>query len=133
MTKVPTPQEEFWAGNFGTEYIQRNRGPSLIASNIALFSKILARTCSVGSVVDFCTNIGLNLRAISQILSKATLAGIEINQNAVDELRTWKRADVIHDSIISLDTPRTWDFVLIKGVLIHINPDALVDVYENLV
>jgi spore coat polysaccharide biosynthesis protein SpsF len=28
---------------------------------------------------------------------------------------------------------RTWDLVLIKGVLIHVNPDKLLDVYKNLV
>lgn len=29
-----TDQESFWAGEFGTEYIQRNTGPALLASNL---------------------------------------------------------------------------------------------------
>ena len=39
--KYKTEQEEFWAGNFGDEYIQRNQGDKLLASNLALFSKAL--------------------------------------------------------------------------------------------
>jgi pseudaminic acid biosynthesis-associated methylase len=132
MAKISTPQEEFWAGSFGDEYIQRNQGLKSIASNIALFSRILASTRGVETVVEFGANIGLNLHAISALLPDASLTGIELNANAAAELAAWKRADVIHESIISLDTPRAWDFVLIKGVLIHINPDSLPAVYENL-
>ena len=29
-----TEQEAFWAGDFGTEYIQRNQGDALLASNL---------------------------------------------------------------------------------------------------
>ena len=33
-----TEQENFWAGKFGTEYIRRNTGAALLASNLAFFS-----------------------------------------------------------------------------------------------
>ena len=36
-----TEQEEFWAGEFGTDYIQRNTGPELLASNLGFFGKAL--------------------------------------------------------------------------------------------
>jgi spore coat polysaccharide biosynthesis protein SpsF len=36
-----TDQELFWAGEFGTEYIQRNQGDALLASNLAFFAKAL--------------------------------------------------------------------------------------------
>ena len=39
----------------------------------------------------------------------------------------------MNDSIIGFRPPRTWDLVLVKGVLIHINPDMLPDVYDSLV
>jgi spore coat polysaccharide biosynthesis protein SpsF len=32
--KLVTPQEEFWAGCFGTDYISRNDGNELLASNL---------------------------------------------------------------------------------------------------
>jgi spore coat polysaccharide biosynthesis protein SpsF len=133
VIKITTPQEEFWAGKFGDEYIQRNPVSKMLASNTALFSTIFSRTRDVQSVVEFGANIGINWRAISHIIPEASLTGIEINKSAVDELQKWGGAVVIHNSIIALDTPQTWDFVLIKGVLIHINSDALSKVYENLV
>ena len=34
-----TPQEEFWAGEFGSEYIERNEGAKLLASNLSFFRK----------------------------------------------------------------------------------------------
>ena len=39
MTDYSTEQEEFWAGEFGTEYIQRNQSKVLLASNINFFSR----------------------------------------------------------------------------------------------
>ena len=42
--KFETEQEAFWAGEFGNNYIDRNQGESLLASNTAFFAKILART-----------------------------------------------------------------------------------------
>jgi len=33
---------------------------------------------------------------------------------------------------LAFTPPQTWDFVLIKGVLIHINPDELPIVYDKL-
>ena len=38
--KFQTPQEEFWAGSFGDEYIDRNQSAQIVAANTALFSKI---------------------------------------------------------------------------------------------
>jgi hypothetical protein len=61
-----TEQEAFWAGSFGDEYSDRNIGNGWIASNTALFAKVLDRTRKVRSIVEFGANIGLNLRAIDQ-------------------------------------------------------------------
>lgn len=36
-----TPQEDFWAGDFGDEYIKRNRFPGLLAERTAHFGRIL--------------------------------------------------------------------------------------------
>jgi len=38
--KFKTEQEEFWAGEFGNNYISRNDDIELLASNVALFTKI---------------------------------------------------------------------------------------------
>jgi len=47
-----TEQEEFWAGQFGTDYIARNTGPELLASNLAFFCKALARAGHLPVTLD---------------------------------------------------------------------------------
>ena len=39
--------------------------------------------------------------------------------------QTLPQAEVLNQSILDFEPTRTWDLALIKGVLIHINPDAL--------
>lgn len=44
MTKdlpFKSEQEQFWAGEFGRDYISRNQGDDMVASNLDLFSKAL--------------------------------------------------------------------------------------------
>jgi spore coat polysaccharide biosynthesis protein SpsF len=128
-----TDQESFWAGEFGNEYIKRNAGDQLVANNIFLFSNILKRTDNIQSLLEFGANIGLNLKAIRAILPKAQLSGIEINQLAADELESWGEVDEIYrQSILDFQPPKLWDLVLIKTVLIHINPSHLNLVYDAL-
>ncbi len=128
-----TDQEAFWAGKFGDDYIARNTGDALLGSNISLLSKMLVRCPHAKSLIEFGANIGMNLRAIRALRSDVELDAIEINATAVDQLREWGGANRIHHaSILDFHPDRTWDIALIKGVLIHINPDFLPQVYESL-
>ncbi len=129
-----TEQETFWSGEFGNAYSERNDGSEWVASNSAFFSRILKRTENVESVIEFGSNIGLNLQALSHLLPKSRLSAVEINAFAVKALQEWGGLEQIyHESILDFDpNGKTWDLTLIKGVLIHINPDELERVYENL-
>jgi pseudaminic acid biosynthesis-associated methylase len=129
-----TEQEGFWAGNFGTEYIQRNQGDALLASNLDFFSKALRSARDLGACIEFGANVGMNLRALKLLHPSQEQHGIEINADAVRELGlVVPPAQVHHGSILDFTPQRTWDLVLIKGVLIHINPEALPKVYDKLV
>jgi spore coat polysaccharide biosynthesis protein SpsF len=131
-----TEQEVFWAGDFGTEYIQRNQGDVLLASNLNCFSKALRDTRNVQTVIEFGANIGMNLKALKLLYPTVDMHAIEINTNAARELKKVIPVDNIYQSSILDWSPppsRTWDLVLIKGVLIHINPDELNQVYDTLV
>lgn len=129
-----TEQEAFWAGAFGTEYIQRNQGDALLASNLDFFAKALHATRGVKSCIEFGANIGMNLKALKLLHPTYEQYGIEINANAAGELATVIAPDHVYNtSILDFDPQQTWDLVLIKGVLIHINPDALLQVYDKLV
>ena len=112
--KFQTPQEEFWAGSFGNEYIDRNQGIHDIAANIALFSKILSRTSKIHSVIEFGSNIGLNLIAIRQLLPMAELSAIEINDKAVSILNKWDQVkNIYHQSILEFDCDSTPPEILV--------------------
>ncbi|MBZ0104043.1 MAG: pseudaminic acid biosynthesis-associated methylase [Sulfuricella denitrificans] len=127
-----TAQESFWAGEFGDAYADRNQGQHWVAANLAFFSKVLTRTSDIGSIIEFGANIGLNLMALKQLLPKAKLSAIEINQKAVDGLNSLGYVSVHPQSILDFVPSQPHDLTLIKGVLIHINPDMLPQVYELL-
>lgn len=132
MGSYRTEQEAFWAGDFGNEYTERNSGAQMIASNTALFSSILTRTQSLKSVLEFGANRGQNLIALHTLLPDVEISAIEINQQAVNQLSKLKWIKVYHQSILdfTIDYPR--DLVFSKGVLIHINPEELPQVYQKL-
>lgn len=129
-----TDQEAFWAGSFGDAYAQRNQGKELLASNLHLFSSALRSSRGVGSCMEFGANIGMNLAAIKLLFPEIDLHGIEINESAAKELAKIIPDGNIHRaSILDWVPHRTYDIVLIKGVLIHINPDQLQSVYDKLI
>jgi pseudaminic acid biosynthesis-associated methylase len=129
-----TEQEKFWAGNFGTEYIKRNQGDALLASNLDFFARALHAAHGVTSCIEFGANIGMNLKALKLLHPMQEQHAIEINADAANELtQVIPHENVYQSSILDFNLQRTWDLVLIKGVLIHINPDELPQVYDKLV
>jgi len=130
---IRTEQEEFWQGNFGDEYIDRNQSDLLLASNTSFFSKVFNRTGKIDSIIEFGCNIGMNLKAIKTLLPESNLSGIEINKRAVDDLNKCEGGPhIIEGSILDIELDTRFDLTLIKGVLIHINPERLDDVYTRL-
>ncbi|KHG33247.1 pseudaminic acid biosynthesis-associated methylase [Sulfurospirillum sp. MES] len=132
MKSYKTEQEKFWAGEFGSNYIDRNQSKNLIASNIALFSKILSISNGISSIIEFGANIGLNLQALHALLPNTSLTAVEINDTAVTMLKQFEYIKIYHDSILEASINERYDLTLIKGVLIHINPNELEIVYEKL-
>ncbi|PHO13399.1 pseudaminic acid biosynthesis-associated methylase [Malaciobacter marinus] len=128
-----TEQENFWASSeWGKEYIQRN-GKELIKNNINFFSNIIRKCSNITSIIEFGANIGLNLHALDKLFNKVDINAIEINNQAVEELKKLDFVNnIYHESILEFETSKTWDLVLIKTVLIHINPKYLDMVYEKL-
>lgn len=133
MSKFKTDQENFWAGNFGTEYISRNESQHWLAANIHLFSKILAKTNGISSVIEFGPNIGLNLMALSILKPGIKTSGVEINKDAFDILnKEFPEGDFLNQSIADFQSTKQYNLSLIKGVLIHLNPELLEKTYEKI-
>jgi len=128
-----TEQEEFWAGEFGNEYINRNKSAEYLASNLNFFSKAFNQIGRPKSLVEFGANIGMNLKAIKLLFPNIDLSAIEINETAAKELnRVIEKEKVFNGSIFEYPVTKTHEVSLIKGVLIHIHPDMLPTVYEKL-
>jgi len=88
-----TEQEAFWAGDFGTQYIARNQGDALLASNLDFFSKALRSARGITNCIEFGANIGMNLKALKLLHPGLDTHAIEINAEAAKQL-----ADVVPPS-----------------------------------
>lgn len=133
-TTYKTEQEAFWAGQFGDDYIARNQSEQLLAGNLAFFSKVIAKTVKVGSVLEMGANVGMNLRALSPLLPTASLHAIEINEQAAKVLRSLPFvSSVMNGSMLDYVVKEQFDFVFTKGVLIHLAPEMLPMVYDKMV
>lgn len=131
--KFSTPQEDFWAGSFGKDYIARNRSDELLASNLAFFAAALRRAGPIGSCVELGANIGMNLRALKLLYPAVRCRAVEINPEAARELgQAIGSENVFEGSIADWDPGEPADLALVKGVLIHLNPDLLPTAYDRL-
>ncbi len=130
--KSRNPQEAFWAGTFGDEYIKRNEEDRWLSLNVALFARILPATRDVESVLELGANIGLNLRAIRLLKPAVRLAAVEINGEAIERLAALGLDKIHHGSLLSFRPDEVYDLVFTKGVLIHVAPDDLPTAYDAL-
>lgn len=128
-----TEQEAFWAGEFGNAYIERNQSAEQLASNLDFFSRSLSGTRNLDSCIEFGANVGMNLRALKLLYPQQQQHAVEINPKAAQILSEFlPTGHVVNQSILTYRPNRMYDLVLIRGVLIHINPDMLHKAYEAL-
>ncbi len=129
--KYRTEQEDFWAGSFGSEYIDRNQGAAVIASNLDFFSRALRQASNIKACIEFGANIGMNLKALKLLFPDVELNAVEINSDAAAYLEQFISPKNVHCySLLDYNSPGKYDLVLIKGVLIHLNPDFLDHAYN---
>ena len=125
-------QESFWRGNFGDDYSARNVGEGIVSSNGYLFSQILSSIPELpNDVFEMGANIGLNYLALKSLIPGVRFTGLEVNPSACEKLASLG-CRAINNSIHDFEPLESFDLVLSKGVLIHINPALLEDVYEKL-
>ncbi|CAI8768728.1 Pseudaminic acid biosynthesis-associated methylase [Pseudomonas sp. IT-P2] len=125
-------QEQFWHGEFGNQYVERNVGQPLVAANLALFAKALTRAGRIDSLLELGTNAGNNLQALRQLLPRCELFGVEINASACAQARALEIASIWHGSLFDFPRERQYDLTLSKGVLIHLAPELLSTAYAQL-
>lgn len=132
MPQFKTEQEEFWAGEFGDNYIARNSGQALLQHKLYKWKKMTASINILNSCIEFGANIGLNLEVLERLFPALTRKAVEINRNACKELNKIQGVEVINSSILDYTPTQTCDLSFTSGVLNHINPNELKTVYEKL-
>lgn len=125
-------QVKFWKGDQGNDYIKRNTEQDLLMSYIVMWSRIFSRLDGVKDVCEVGANIGINLQAISSLKPNTNLYAIEPNEKARDVLRAKGVVAFPLTAECHWGEIGNFDLVFTRGVLIHIRPDALPEVYENL-
>lgn len=134
MSTYSTEQENFWAGAFGDDYISRNASAKLLASKTAFFARCLSKIklSQKSKILEFGSNIGLNLRALGLLFPEVAMTAVEINEKAASICSSIDWVDVFNGSIFDFTSHQQFDLTFTKGVLIHINPEKLSEVYEKL-
>lgn len=128
-----TEQEEFWAGEFGDEYVGRNQGAEMLASNIHFFSRALKSAGKVSSAIEFGANVGMNMLSLQTLYPSAVLRAVEINPTAAKQLATViGEENTTLGSIFEYEPGAPADLTFTKGVMIHIAPEQLSVVYRKL-
>jgi len=124
-------QAEFWRGEFGDSYSDRNDpGTEKIHARRSLWTQILRSTngAPARSILEVGANIGINFRALGQLTS-AEFHAVEPNQHAREVLigdGIVPAANVYDGLAKSIPLPDVAvDMAFTSGVLIHIEPDDL--------
>ena len=133
MADKTTPQTDFWRGDFGNAYVDRNvASPEQMAARIALWAEILKPLAgkTPQTILEVGCNLGINLRAL-RALSSADFFAVEPNGKA--------REILLRDGVVDAGSLRAGvaqnidlpdgvaDLAFTSGVLIHIHPDDLLD------
>lgn len=117
----PTRLERLWAGEFGDDYLDRNR---TAGDTRAPFWNKLLESISVRRALEVGCNVGANLRWLAERLGPEHVYGVDINLHALAALR------LAHPHINAVWSPgrelpfrdRWFDLAFTAGVLIH-QPD----------
>ncbi len=134
MSQFKTEQENFWAGEFGNEYITRNSGTKILQRKLYTWKKVTSNINNLNSCIEFGSNVGYNLIALERLFPSLSLSrvAVEINKKACAELNKIQGVEVLNSSILDYTPIKTYDLSFTCGVLIHINPNELKQVYEKL-
>ena len=133
---MSTQQEDFWAGDFGREYTDRNSRPldewnafyrDLYGhTKLEMNAEFLGELAREARILEVGCNTGMQLVGL-QAAGFTNLYGIELQHYAVEKARDFVRgANILQGSGFDLPFKDGYfDVVCTNGVLIHIAPDDL--------
>lgn len=124
--------EAFWAGDFGRDYTARNR---VDPETRVDFWRSAIEYCNPATVLEVGCNRGHNLLAIQSIDTSINCVGVDINVGAVNEAREQGITAEVCSAleIASRFGHNSMDLVFTAGVLIHVPPDDLNRVMQQII
>ncbi len=120
---------DFWSGDFGDQYTARNRVDW--RNRIPFWKRVIDFT-GARSVHEVGCNAGWNLSAIHRICPDVNLTGNEINITAAIQARS-AGFKVHGGSITELLPPDCVELVFTAGVLIHVSPEDLPRMMQDII
>jgi pseudaminic acid biosynthesis-associated methylase len=118
--------EELWAGEFGDDYVERNRDAE--SGRREFWARHLEQL-GVRSVLEVGCNMGGNLRWIAELLGPENVTGVDVNEKALSILRE-NVPGVNGHHARGAELPfedGAFDLVFTTGVLIHQDPEATLE------
>jgi len=121
---------EYWAGQDGDAYHQRQTVTD--QANVNYFATAL-RNYDPASAIELGCGDGRNMKALLQLHPLMRFVGVDVNQSALKQAAEY--GTTICKSVADPNLPamvNQADLVYTKGVLIHIPPEQLEQVYDNI-
>jgi N-acylneuraminate cytidylyltransferase len=122
-------QEHFWATTYALGYIEKNKTFDHRLGAQAWSLMLRATGGKIASYLECGCNIGRNIEQLKLALPDAQPSVIEISEPAFKYVTARHRfAHAFNGAILDADfADRSFDLVFTMGVLIHINPDQLLE------
>lgn len=122
-------QEQFWAKTYAEDYIKKNSEFNHKLGAGAWAKMLSAVVGEIGEYLECGCNVGRNLEQIKRVCPEGKPSIIEISKPAFEYVKQNYPLDQAFNGAI-LDSkfePSSFDLVFTMGVLIHINPDQLLE------
>ena len=126
---MSTPQEEFWKNEITENYAQDN---SVFDKQLGLsaWDRVLSKIdkSNIKSYLDCGSNIGRNIAFLKEVLPSASANIVELAKEPYDKcLNDFQINDSFLGPIKDAKFDIKFDLVFTNGVLIHVNPDDLLE------
>jgi pseudaminic acid biosynthesis-associated methylase len=124
---MSTPQENFWKEKITESYVQDNSNFNERLGLVA-WERILSKSekSAISSYLDCGSNIGRNIAFLKKILPMATANIVELAEAPYDKcLKDFQIEKSFLGPIKDAKFSIQFDLVFTSGVLIHVNPDDL--------
>jgi pseudaminic acid biosynthesis-associated methylase len=127
-------QEDFWKKTYAEEYIRKNKEFNHHLGAEAWEKMLKGTGNQVKQILECGSNIGRNIQQLNIVLPNAEKSIIEISESAYNiatfryELKHAFKGSILESNFLEA----SFDLCFTSGVLIHINPDRLLQHMEKM-